>query len=125
MHNLIIGSTNIKNYVIEGTYKMDSVDKYESWEDGNFRQHRVIVTKKISGSFDVVCSNKTGDITLSDFYHIFSSTQNNGVVLASVYVTNTGLQRTINAYFKLTNKKHTLLADGTFLDEITVSLEER
>lgn len=125
MHNLIIGSTNIKNYVIEGTYKMDSVDKYESWEDGNFRQHRVIVTKKISGSFDVVCSNKTGDITLHDFYNIFAGAQSNGVIMASVYVTNTGDQKTINAYYTLTNKEHKLLADGTFLDKITVSLEER
>lgn len=125
MHNVVIGSTNVKNYIVEKTYKMDAQDLYESWQDGNFRQHRVIVANKVSGSFDVVCSNKTGDITLADFYNIFGSAQNNGVVMCSVYVTNKGTQKTINAYYKLTNKEHTLLADGTYLDIITVGLDER
>lgn len=125
MHNVVIGQTNIKNYIIEGSYKMDSQDSYESWNDGNYVQHRVIVTTKVNGSFDVVCSNKTGDITLHDFYDIFANAQETGVVLCSVYVTNKGIQKTIEAYYKITNKQHTLLADGTFLDVVTVTIEEK
>lgn len=125
MHNVVISSTNIKNYIVAGTYKMDSSDSYESWLDGNFVQHRVIVTSKINGSFDVVCCNKTGSITLADFYDIFGDSQDEGVVICSVYVTNRGQQRTIEAYYKITTKEHTLLADGSFLDVLTVTIEEK
>ena len=125
MVNIVIGQTNIRDYIIEGTYKMDAVDAYESWQDGNFVQHRVIVTSKVNGSFDVACCNKTGSITLADFCSIFSNAEDEGVILASVYVTNKGAQRTIEAYYKMTTKAHTLLADGTFLDVVTVSIEEK
>ena len=125
MHNVVIGSTNIKNYVVAGSYKMDAQDSYESWLDGNYVQHRVIVTSKVNGSFDVVCSNKSGDITLNDLYEIFANAEDVGVVICSVYVTNKGIQKTIEAFYKITNKEHTLLADGTFLDVVTVSIEEK
>ena len=125
MHNVVIGSTNIKNYIVAGTYKMDSSDSFESWQDGNFVQHRVIVTSKVNGSFDVACCNKTGSITLADFTAIFTNAEDEGVIIASVFVTNKGIQNTIEAYYKMTTKEHTLLADGTFLDVVTVSIEEK
>jgi hypothetical protein len=125
MYNVVIGQTNIKNYIIEGTYKMDSSDSYESWQDGNFVQHRVIVTSKVNGSFDVACCNKTGSITLSDFCDIFTNAEDEGVILATLHVTNKGIMKTIEAYYKMTTKEHTLLADGTFLDVLTVTIEEK
>ena len=125
MHNVMIGTTNIKNYVVEGTYKMDASNTYESWKDGNMVEHRIIVTSKVNGSFDVVCSNKTGSITLADFYDIFDDAQTNGIITAGVYVTNRGTFEAISAYYALKNKEHTLLADGTFLDVVTVEITER
>ena len=124
MHNIIIGQTNISDYIIEGTYEMDSTDIYESWKDANYVEHRIITTSKINGSFDVACCNKSGSIELSDFYNIFDDAATNGVITATVYVTNRGSVSAISAYYSLKNKEHTLLADGTFLDVITVELEE-
>lgn len=125
MHNLIIGTTNIKNYVIEGTYSMDSHDTYESWKDGNMVEHRIIVTSKVSGSFDVACSDKPGSITLADFYAIFANAENHGIITAGVYITNKGVFDAIEAFYSLKNKEHKLLADGTFLDVLTVEITER
>lgn len=125
MHNIIIGQTNISDYIVHDTYKMDAKLQYESWMDGNYVEHRVIVTEKVEGSFDVVCSNLDGSITLADFMDIISTAENNGVITCNVYVTNKGASEAIDAYYTVTSKEHTMKADGTFVDVITVALKER
>lgn len=121
MHNILINNHDITDHIIEGTYQMDASESFESWKDGNFNQHRIIVTSKVNGSFEVVCSNKTGSITLATFASYIQS----GVNTCLMYVTNKGYSKAINAYIELDNKKHELMADGTFLDIITVKIEER
>ena len=121
---VVIGSTDITPYVVEGTYKMDAKDTYESWKDGNMVEHRIIVTSKVQGSFDVVLCNKN-NMPLDDFNAIFTGAENNGVINALVYVTNKGIKKAVSAYYELTNKEHTLLADGSFLDIVTVGITER
>lgn len=125
MHNIIIGQTNITGYIVADTYKMDAKAQYESWRDGNYVEHRIIVTEKVEGSFDVVCSNLDGSITLADFMDIIGDAENNGVITCNVYVTNKGASEAIDAYYEVTSKEHTLKADGTFVDVITVALKER
>lgn len=125
MHNIIIGQTNISDYIVHDTYKMDAKSQYESWMDGNYVEHRVIVTEKVEGSFDVVCSNLDGSITLADFMDIIANAENNGVITCNVYVTNKGAAEAIDAYYTVTSKEHTMKADGTFVDVITVALKER
>ena len=49
MHRIMVGTTEITDYIVDGTYEMDAEDTYESWKDGNARQHRVIITSKVSG----------------------------------------------------------------------------
>ena len=125
MHNIIIGQTNITGYIVADTYKMDAKAQYESWRDGNYVEHRIIVTEKVEGSFDVICSNLDGSITLADFMDIIGDAENNGVITCNVYVTNKGASEAIDAYYEVTSKEHTLKADGTFVDVITVALKER
>lgn len=125
MHSIVIGSTDISEYIVAGTYRMDAEAQYESWQDGNFVEHRIIVTEKISGSFDVVCSNQDGSITLADFIDIIQDADNNGIITCSVYVTNKGASEAINAFYDIKNKSHTLKADGTFVDVLTIELKER
>lgn len=121
---VVIGTTDITEYVVEGTYKMDGKDTYQSWLDGNMVEHRIIVNSKVEGSFDVVLSNKN-NMPLDDFYEIFANAENLGVVNALVYVTNKGIKKAISAYYELTSKEHRLLADGSFLDVVTVGIKER
>lgn len=125
MHNIIIGQTNISDYIVHDTYKMDAKAQYESWRDGNYVEHRIIITEKIEGEFNVVCSNLDGSITLADFMDIISAAENNGVITCNVYVTNKGVSEAIDAYYAIDNESHTMKADGTFVDVLKVSLKER
>ena len=122
---VVVNSTDITNYIVEGSYKMDSSDTYESWRDGNMLEHRIIVTKKIKGSFQVVCSNRSTSITLSDFLALWNGAVNNGIVTLGVYVLDTDQFEAIEAYYTMTNVRHDRAGDGSFIDVLEIAIQER
>lgn len=120
---VVVASTDITNHIVSGSYKINASDQYESWNDGNGVEHRVIVRSKISGSFDFVCCDKT--ITLSSFLSLWNSAVNNGVVTLGCTVLNTGQFEAVNAYYKITNKEHIKKGDGQTVDVLTIEIQER
>ena len=120
----IIGNIDISDLVVEESYKMDEESMYEEWKDGNGVKHRIYTEPKIKGSFDVVLSNQN-NCTLSQFKTLINNATTNHVLMGAFYCTNTGLIKAVNAYCQLTNKKHTLTADGSFIDIETVEIVEK
>ena len=120
----IIGSTDISNLIVDDTYKMDTEEVYESWEDGNRVEHRIYTSSKLRGSFDVVLSSKSG-YTLPQFKTLINSATTKNVLLGAFYCTNTGAVKAVYAFCTLTNKSHILTADGSFIDILTVEITER
>ena len=120
----IIGSTDISNLIVDGSYKMDLEPSYQSWEDGNNAEHRIYSRPKIRGEFDVALGIKIGT-TLSQFNTIINNATNNHLTTAAFYVTNKGTVEAVNAYVNPVNKDHILTADGSFIDIITVEVTER
>ena len=51
---VIIGNVDITPHINPRTYKMNAEKTYESWQDGNFVEHRVYTRQRIKGSFEVV-----------------------------------------------------------------------
>lgn len=123
MHRIIIGTTDITDYIVDGSYEMDAEDTFESWRDGNYVEHRIIVASKVKGSFQVVCGNET--VSLSDLSDIFEDASNNGVVTVTAYITNTGKIKALSAYYAIKNADHIIRADGTYIDVVTVEITER
>lgn len=121
---VIIGSRDITDLVVVDSYTMDATQKYESFTDGNMVEHRIFISEKISGKFEVVLSHKNG-CPLDEFLRIWNEAVTNGYVMATVYVSNKAVLETINAYYKMTTKQHELTADGTYIDVLEISLEER
>lgn len=123
MQSIMIGMTDITALIVDGSYKMDAKDVYESWQDGNYVEHRIIVTSKVEGEFDVVLPS-TGT-SLADFMDIIAAAEDNGVISALVDVTNKGATKVINAYYTLSNKTHAITASDNVVDVVTVHLKER
>lgn len=121
--HIIVNSTNITDYIVDGSYDININDAYESWQDGNMLEHRVIVAQKIVGSFDILCSDET--ITLSDFITLWDAAVDEGVVSLSVYVPSLNSLEAINAYYKITSKSHIKKVDDSFIDVLTVEIKER
>lgn len=120
----IIGSTDISNLIVDGSYKMDLEPSYQSWKDGNYVEHRIYARQKIRGEFEVALGTKAGK-TLPQFKTIISNATNNNVTTAAFYVTNKGTVEAVNAYVTLTSKEHILTADGSFIDVVSVEVTER
>lgn len=121
---VILNGKDITELIVIDTYTMDSEQSYESWLDGNKVEHRIIVAEKVIGSFDVVLTNKN-DMPIADFLQLWNSAVENGYVTILVYVTNKAENKMINAYYTMKNTKHEKLADGSFLDVLTIELQER
>ena len=122
---VVVSSTDISRYIVDGTYKLNAEDVYKSWEDGNLIEHRIVVSTKIRGTFQVACSNKPRSITLEDFTTLWNSAVDNKVATIGVRAANTGVFEAIECYFKFTNVSHDLSADGTFVDVIEITISER
>ena len=120
----IIGSTDITNLIVDGSYKMDLEPSYQSWEDGNYVEHRIYARQKIRGEFEVALGSKAGT-TLPQFMTILNNATNNHVMTGAFFVTNKGSVEAVNAYVTLTNKEHILTADGSFIDVVSVEITER
>ncbi len=120
---VIIGQNDISNLVVDGSYKMDEKETYESWKDGNKMEHRPGRVKKVSGSFNVALTSKI-NCTLAQFHQIMAAADNNGVIYAAVYVTNKGSVEAIDAFYSLENEEHIVTADGD-IDIVKVEIQER
>lgn len=122
---VVVNNTDITNYIVEGSYQMDSNDIYESWKDGNMREHRIIVAHKVNGTFQVVCSNRNNSITLHDFLTLWNGAVDNGVVTLGVYILDTDSTEMIEAYYEIENVKHDRAGDGSFIDVLEIKITER
>ena len=122
---VVVNGHDITNYIVEGTYKMDSEDSYVSWQDGNFLEHRIITGQKIKGKFQVICSNRSNSITLEDFLNYWNQAVNNGVVTIGVYVLDTNMFEAIEAYYEIENVKHDRAGDGSFIDVLEITIQQR
>lgn len=120
---VVVGGIDITNYIVTGSYNVNAADQYESWQDGNRREHRVIIRSKVSGSFEIGCCDKT--ITLSDFLDAWNSAVDNGVVTMGCTVLNTGTFEALEAYYDITCKQHIKKGDGKIIDVMSVKIQER
>lgn len=123
--HLVVNDTDLTAFVVSGTYDVSSEDQYESWKDGNYREHRIIVTSKVSGSFDIACSNRTGSITLAEFLDLWDGAVDNGVITMGIYIPNKDKFEAIEAYYEIKPKDHILSGDGSFIDVLTITIQER
>ncbi len=121
--HVVINNTDMTPYVVDGSYKIRTEDAYESWNDGNMVEHRVVVSTKVTGSFDIGCSEQS--ITLSDLLDAISAATDNKVLTIGLYVPTLNQFKALHVYYELENTEHIRRADGSFIDVITITIKER
>ncbi len=123
--HLVVANHDLTNYIVDGSYKIDTNDSYESWRDGNFREHRIVVASKVKGTVEVLCSEHENTISLSDLLSYFESATVNKVVTLGVYVPNANQLEQIECYVSFKSSKHIKEPDGSFVDVIKIEIQER
>lgn len=120
--HVVVNDTDLTRYVVNGSYDVNASDTYESWQDGNFKEHRIIVTSKVSGSFKIACG---GELSLADFLAIWNGAVDNGVLTIGLYVPNRDSFEPYECYFEMENDDHIMTAGGKWIDVLNIKIKER
>lgn len=121
---VIVGGTDITEFISEKTYSINEEKEFESWKDGNRREHRVYTESKARGTFEVALYGQS-NMDLQAFLDLWNAEVNNNVVTIGVHVNNTNAFRIINAYYDIVGNSHRELANGDYLDVLTIQIDER
>lgn len=122
---VIVNNTDITGYIVEGSYKMNTHKTGPSWQDGNYLTHQKVVTEKIEGSFQVVCSNRANSITLSAFLTLWDGAVTDNYVTLGCTVLNKGAFEAVQAMYTIENVKHIKSGDGSMIDVLEIKITER
>ena len=123
--HLEVAEHDLTKYIVEDSYDINTTDKFESWEDGNMVEHRIVVSSKVSGTFEILCSNHANTISLSNFLALWNSVTVNKVATIGIYVPAADEFRAIECYFSMESAKHIPEPNGDFVDVIKVKIQER
>ena len=118
-----VGNVDITEYINPKTYKMNAEKSYESWLDGNYKEHRIYTRTKVKGSFEVALYGKN-NMKTQDFLNLWDSAVSNDVVTLLAYVQNINKNTAVQAYFEFSGKFHREMINGDYCDVLTVKIEE-
>lgn len=119
----IVNETDITEYINPKTYKMNAEKTYESWLDGNYKEHRIYTRSKVKGSFEIALYGQNNMHT-QDFLELWNGAVNNEVVTIMLYVQNLDQNSAIQAYFEFDGTFHREMINGEYCDVLTVNIEE-
>lgn len=119
-----IGGVDITPYINPKSYKVNAEKIYESWQDGNFVEHRIYIRDRIKGSFDVALYG-LDDMTTQNFLDTWNAGVDNNIATLLVFVQNTNENKTIKAYFNFKGAFHREMINGDYCDKMTIEIVER
>lgn len=123
--HVVVNNVDLTPHIVEDSYDIQCEDTYESWNDGNAVEHRVVIAQKVKGSFQILCSERGQNITLADFLSTWNGAVNNKVVTIGVYVPVLNQFKALQCYFTLGSPRHIKTSNDDFVDIIKVTITER
>lgn len=117
----VVNSTDITRYIDKDTYSVNHVDEYESWQNANFVNKRIVVRTRVSGSFTIRCGN---GLSFATFLSNWNAAVDDHVVTLGVFVQSQNTFKAIEAYYSFEGEKHVELSNGAIYDEVTINIEE-
>ena len=119
-----INSVDITPDINPKTYSMNAEKAYESWQDGNYREHRIYTRTRIKGSFEVALYGQN-NMTTSDFLDTWNAGVTNNIATMLVYVQNLDRNEAIQAFFEFKGTFHREMINGNYCDILKIDIVER
>ena len=117
----VVNSTDITRYIDKDTFKVNSEDVYESWQNANFVEKRIVVRQRVEGQFEIRCGK---GLTLAAFISNWEAAVVNKVVTMGVFVQNTNSFEAIQAFYSFEGQQHVELDNGAYYDRLVVKIRE-
>ena len=119
-----VNGVDITPYINSKSYEMNEESQFESWMDGNYVEHRIYTRPRVHGTFDVILFG-LNDMDTEAFLTNWNAAVNNHVLTAQVFVQNTNIFKTVNAFFTFNGTFHREMINGNYCDKLTVEIQER
>lgn len=119
----VIGNTDITKHIIKDSYDVNTEPVFESWTDGNFREHRIYIRDRVKGSFDVFFIGAANG-EYQDFLDLLASATDNRLLTIGLYIQNESKFDTYQAYYTIGTVQHAETTDGRMVNKMTINLEE-
>lgn len=123
--HLVINGVDYTPFIVDGSYKMNTTQKEESWQDGNMVTHKVVVATKVTGSVKILCSEEGNWPSVNDYISDLAAATDNHVLTCLVYVPSLGTTKAIDAYYTNESASHIKSIGGQFTDIFELKLSER
>ena len=101
----VIANTDISKNIIKDTYKVNTEPVFESWTDGNFREHRIYIRDRVKGSFDVIFFDEDNG-AYQDFLDLLDSATTNRVLTLGLFVVNESKFEVFEVYYSIEQSQH-------------------
>lgn len=119
----VIANTDISKYIIKDSYEINTEPVFESWTDGNFREHRIYIRDRVKGSFDVIFFDEDNG-TYQDFLDLLDSATTNRVLTLGLFVVNESKFEVFEVYYSIEQSQHAETIDGRMVNKMTINIEE-
>lgn len=123
--HLVINGVDYTPFIVEDSYKINTVQKEESWEDGNRVTHKVVVSTKVTGSVQILCSEEGNWPEVADYLSDLAEATDNYVLTCLVYVPSLGANKAVECYYTNDNVSHIKSSGGKFTDIFELKITER
>ena len=118
-----LGSTDLSPAADVQNWKVNKVDVWQEWTDGNWTDHREIVRQRVEGSFRLGFKRETD---WSDYATLLAAAKNAaGYYSLQVYVNNTAASETVDAFLEISAANKWDLVNSRFWRVVDVKLTER
>ena len=118
-----LGSTDLSPAADVQNWKVNKVDVWQEWTDGNWTDHREIVRQRVEGSFRLGFKSETD---WSDFTTLLAAAKNTaGYYSLQVYVNNTAASETVDAFLEISAANKWDLVNSRFWRVVDVKLSQR
>lgn len=121
---VIVNETDITPYIDWKSYKISSEEMYESWQDGNYVEHRIYTRSRMSGSFKVWLCGINGMDT-DAFMQLWNGATVNHVTTLAVYDQVSNSMKAITAYCEIIPADHQEMINGNYFDVFTIKVKEQ
>lgn len=119
-----IGNNDFTNHIVNETYKVNSEEVNETYQDCNEVTHYVYIRSKVKGSFDMAFKTQAEySAFLTAFLAAKSSATNSWTVI--VTPNNTLTQATIDARVTFSPVRELTVSRTDIIRRMTVDIEER
>lgn len=123
--HLIINGVDYTPFIVDGSYKINTTNKEESWQDGNMVTHKVVVSTKVTGSVQILCSEEGNWPRVDKYIKDLDEATDNFVLTCLVYVPSLDVTKVIDCYYSNDNVNHIKNVSGKFTDIFELKISER